>query len=230
MNNRNEMKQAYWRLSKGEPSPKKDRFCGIHILPKRKDGTTIPLDEGKRFIDLWPEEACMQFLPEFRDVPASDLLNCGCIASQHVISQRLKDLLGVEGGINRDREDVQFLPVRIHEKGNHANSLGTYYIMNVLRTLEGVVDREHSKVILDKSSVLHNSVITPVFLRSRIPADVDIFRIPELTLAVYVSSRIRRLMRSKKYGLNLTGVRFTEVRVTDDAPSSIAGDLPMSPR
>lgn len=172
----------------------------------------------------------MQFLPEFRDVPASDLLNCGCIASQHVVSQRLKALMEAEGGLNRDREDVQFLPVNVHEKGNPANSLGMYYIMNVLRVLEGVVDRERSRIIIDEASVLHNSVITPIFLRRAIPDDAHIFKIPELTLAVYVSSRLRRLMRSKKYGFNLTGVRFTEVRVTDDVPSSIAVDLPTSPR
>ena len=170
----------YFKFYKESVPLKMQRFCDKAFLQVG----TADSSAGK-YIENWGSENFLEYLPE-HDGPVKDAIANGFLIPP-VVSLKVKDLLESRLGLNKDREDVQFLPITVRKHGDPDGPSETYYFMNVIRFVEGAVDLEKSVRGFD------DSIMFPALIAERV-APYDVFKVPERWMCMYVSGRVRDLL------------------------------------
>lgn len=118
-----------------------------------------------------------------------------------LISERVKQVL--EG---LEVEGVQFLPIRVVRKETGEEVPG-YYVLHVWRHIPAL-DEEHTKFIELRDGKYPERIIAVVALRWEAIKDVDIFRLKEQDVSIYVSRRVKKRLEE----IGATGFKWIPVR------------------
>ncbi len=120
------------------------------------------------------------------------------------ISERVKRALEELGAT----EGVQFLPIRVVREATGEEVPG-YYVLHVWRHISAL-DKEHTKFIKEPSDddPYPQLNIAVVALRWEAIKDVDIFRLKEKNVSIYVSRRVKQRLQE----IGATGFKWIPVR------------------
>ncbi len=118
-----------------------------------------------------------------------------------LISERVKRALEELGAT----EGVQFLPIRVIRKETGEEVPG-YYVLHVWRHI-AALDEEHTKFIEPRHEEYPELDIAVVALRREALRGVDIFRLKESNVSIYVSRRVKRRLEE----MGATGFKWIRV-------------------
>jgi hypothetical protein len=102
-------------------------------------------------------------------------------------------------------EGVQFLPVRVVRQETEEEVRG-YHVLHVWRQLSAL-DEEHTVRLVPKQEDCPQLGIAKVALRREVIGDVDMFRLEDWYIPVYVSRRVKELLQAIK----VTGFKWIPV-------------------
>ena len=108
------------------------------------------------------------------------------------VSERLKSILEANG-VNQEREDIQFLPIRIFDLETKSIEIKWYYLMNILNILEDGLDKWKN----DPESV-HDYILDWTVINW-----YDIFKLKSYGSWFYISERIKKALEESDLELKL---------------------------
>jgi hypothetical protein len=117
------------------------------------------------------------------------------------ISERVKQVLEELGAM----EGVQFLPIRVVRKETGEEVPG-YWVLHVWKHISAL-DEEHTKFIEPRNEKYPQLSIAVVALRWAAIKDVDIFRLKEKHVSIYVSRRVKERLEE----IGATGFKWIPV-------------------
>jgi hypothetical protein len=180
---------------------KKDFHPFVAELDKKYWDYEFAVQQGK-YIDSWDENICMN---SCQDGKPDDLLATG--AYFLLFSDKVIELFNKNGITG-----FQYLPIKIY-KMNVSRLEGYNYVANIYNQVE-CLDLEKSKYdFYDdirpdlKGKIKHISKF--VLVSSKIPTDLDIFRLKEQEVDIIASERLASLYIKNKF----TNLAFNEVEV-----------------
>ncbi len=119
-----------------------------------------------------------------------------------IVSERVKRVLEELGAT----EGVQFLSIRVVRKETGEEVPG-YWVLHVWRHIPAL-DEEHTKFIEPRDEKYPQLSIAVVALRWEAIRDVDIFRLEEKYVSIYVSRRVKKRLEE----IGATGFKWIPVR------------------
>jgi hypothetical protein len=151
-------------------------------------------------INCWSESISFSYNPydgkNFTDFLANDL-------NWFMVSQAFKEILEKNkiGGL-------QYLPIIILNDVTE-EIIKNYYLTNVCNLIDAL-DLENSKFSIYTNIDGSNLISVNVYaLKNDIIKDIDIFRIKDNNIPIFVSDKLRKIIRKNK----ITGCDFVEVKV-----------------
>lgn len=189
--------------------PELDESCVPFIA---EEASIAPFSEWdlceRKLVEGWDKASWVRTTNPDDNVPPEDVLKT--VLGIPIFSSRLQQQAS-KLGIN----NIQYLPINVYRSSGAC--LSGYAVANIL-TAVGALDFEHSRISrfpagwVDPSQVGQVSGIRKAVLRGlvlQVLNDVDIFRLEEFPLQIYVSDRFRSMCVDHA----ISGIDFRPIRV-----------------